>query len=116
MVEIISDRSGVAASERLDPSGVPNEMESSLGSRFSPSDGRSEDVLLANNYDVKPHRRLQTTTRTSPQQVCVTMLSGALKVVNLEHTPTPSPILSKALYSCLTFTHSYTDGGANHAR
>jgi len=21
-----------------------------------------------------------------------------------------------ALYSCLTFTHSYTDGGANHAR
>jgi len=25
-------------------------------------------------------------------------------------------LLSKAIYSCLTFTHSYTDGGANHAR
>jgi len=25
-------------------------------------------------------------------------------------------ILSKALYSCITFTHSYTDGGADHAR
>jgi len=27
-----------------------------------------------------------------------------------------SRFLSKSLYSCLTFTHSYTDGGANHAR
>jgi len=25
-------------------------------------------------------------------------------------------LLYKALYSCLTFTHSYTDGGVNHAR
>jgi len=25
-------------------------------------------------------------------------------------------LLSKVLYICLTFTHSYTDGGVNHAR
>ena len=52
MVEIISDRSGVAASERLDPSGVPSEMESSLGNRFSRPDGR--DDTLADDYDVVP--------------------------------------------------------------